>query len=150
MPLTCPYRPHQNATDIKIYYENLEILCPNCHAISSTASARAVTKKYKERIEKQLVAEKRKAEKLDKLHSERAIKLAAGVKLDASGKINHNILDEETWFARKNQILESGVDLTKYGWKTEVQKVTGLTRRQVDLTIERFTDVFYNKIYVRN
>ena len=141
---------HKDEDHFNNELSNLEILCPNCHAVSGTGSARAVTKKYKERIEKQLAVEKYKTEKLEKLHLERANKLATGVKLDASGKFNHNILEEEVWLARKNQILDSGVDLTKYGWKTKIQKVTGLTRRQVDLTIERFTDAFDKKVYIRN
>lgn len=85
-----------------------------------------------------------------KQEAERAAKLAAGVKQDISGKFNYNILDENVWLARKNQILESGVDLTKYGWKTKVQEAAGLTRRQVDLTIKRFYSDFADKIYIRN
>ena len=32
---------------------------------------------------------------------------------------------------RKELILKSGIDLSKFGWVEQVSKITGLTRRQI-------------------
>ena len=39
---------------------------------------------------------------------------------------------------RKNKILTCGIDLSKFGCLTKIEKATGLTRKQVKLTMERF------------
>lgn len=52
------------------------------------------------------------------------------------------------WQARLNQIIESNIDLTKYGWKEKVLSITGLTRRQLNDTIEHFPEYFKDK-YIR-
>lgn len=57
---------------------------------------------------------------------------------------------DKVWEERKQLILNSNVDLTKFGWKTKVEKATGLTRRQVCDTIERFQDIFNNIVYIRS
>lgn len=55
----------------------------------------------------------------------------------------------EEWDIRKNKILSCGVDLSKIGWKVKVQNATGLTRRQVDLTIDKFYNDFESLIFTR-
>lgn len=57
---------------------------------------------------------------------------------------------KQEWQRRKDLILSCGVDLKKYGWKEAVQKATGLTRKQVNLTINKFYDDFKNLIFIRN
>ena len=59
------------------------------------------------------------------------------------------MLSIDEWQHRKELIINSRVDLTKYGWKSKVQKETGLTRRQVDDVVEHFNDYFKDKIYIR-
>ena len=54
------------------------------------------------------------------------------------GRINGNGITNKQWLERKNIILNSGVDFSKYGWKSEVQRKTTLTRRQIDNTIKHF------------
>lgn len=49
-----------------------------------------------------------------------------------------SMLKESVWEERKNLILNSGVDLNKFGCLSEIERKTGLTRRQIKLTIERF------------
>lgn len=56
-------------------------------------------------------------------------------------KKNENIISEETWINRKEIILNSGVDFSKYGWKSEIKRKTSLTRRQIDNTIKHFEDL---------
>lgn len=71
-------------------------------------------------------------------------------KIDRSGRPNVKKLPEEDWLKRKNLILNCGVDLLSFGWKEAVQKATGLTRKQVNLTIDKFYDDFKNLIFIRN
>jgi len=47
-------------------------------------------------------------------------------------------ISDEIWQQRRDMILNSGVDLTKFGCLTEILKKVPLTRRQVCLTMERF------------
>lgn len=50
-------------------------------------------------------------------------------------------LSEDIWLERKNKILNSGIDLTKFGWKELIRKNTDLTRREICKTIEHFPDL---------
>jgi hypothetical protein len=59
---------------------------------------------------------------------------------------NTKITDEEMNF-RKETILNSGVDLSKFGWVENVSKATGLTRRQI-YKIVNSTDLI-NYVYRR-
>lgn len=75
---------------------------------------------------------------------ERAIKSG---KVNSIGRVcNTKITDEEMNF-RKEAILNSGVDLSKFGWVEKVSKVTGLTRRQI-YKIVNSTDLI-NYVYRR-
>jgi 5-methylcytosine-specific restriction endonuclease McrA len=112
--------------------KNLQILCPNCHAVLTlpTAESHAM-------YEAKGVDLKEKAEQVATITNLKPLK-------------HHSALDENIWVSRKDLILGSGIDLTKFGWKTELQQATGLTRRQVDLTISHFWEDFCDKIYIRN
>ena len=77
-------------------------------------------------------------------------KLKSLGKIDSLGRTNNNYLSKEDWDARKQLILNSGVDLMKLGWKTKLEKQTGLTRRQICLTIEHFSNEFDNIVYRRH
>lgn len=48
------------------------------------------------------------------------------------------------WLDRKELILKSGVDFSKYGWKTKVEKITNLTKREIENTIKHFKEDFKN------
>lgn len=122
---------------------NLQILCPNCHAQQANNSGKAVGNYNQKPKSKSISKTKEKA-----IKKEQAIQ--RGVPVDSIGRVNERILSEEAWQERKNLILSSGVNLQKYGWKTKLQKVTGLTRRQVDLTVEHFIEELKDKIYIRD
>ena len=64
-----------------------------------------------------------------------------GVLKDKSGRFNKNKLSEDQWLKRKEIILNSDVDLTKLGWKSEVERKTDLTRREICSTVEHFPDL---------
>ena len=58
-------------------------------------------------------------------------------------------LSELVWNERKDAMLNSGVDMSKYGWQTKMMKCTGLSKRRLSDTVERYPDVFKNIIYIR-
>lgn len=133
---------HKDGDHFNNELENLQILCPNCHAVSAPNSGAAVGRYTKHKQKSELSKAKEKA-----LKKECAIQ--NGALVDSIGRVNERILTISTWQDRKNLILSSGIDLQKFGWKTKVQEATGLTRRQVDCTIEHFADEFKDKIYIR-
>lgn len=73
-----------------------------------------------------------------------AIKLG---KINCLGRICNNKITDEEMNNRKNAIINSGVDLSKFGWVERVSKVTGLTRRQI-YKIVNSTDLL-NYVYRR-
>lgn len=70
------------------------------------------------------------------------------IPVDSRGYHNVSILSQEVWENRKKQILDSGVDLSKFGWEKKVREITQLSHRQIKNTLEH-TDlkdyVFQNK-----
>lgn len=88
--------------------------------------------------------EKKELEYTQKL--EEAKKLGT---LTKNGRLHNFMKPTQIWEERKSLILESGVNINKYGWKSEVQKATGLSRRIIDETINHFKDDFENIIFKR-
>jgi len=68
---------------------------------------------------------------------------------DKSGKGNPNIISEEIWLERKERILNSGIDLMKFGWVGKVKKLTKLTQRELENTIKHFNSEFEGKYFRR-
>ena len=64
-----------------------------------------------------------------------------GVLKDKQGKYCPRKLSEDQWLKRKEIILNSGIDLTKLGWKSEVERKTELTRREIINTVNHFADL---------
>lgn len=58
-------------------------------------------------------------------------------------------LSEDEWNNRRVQILNSGIDLSKFGWKSKMIKHTGMTKRVIERTIEHFIDEFKHIVYKR-
>ena len=50
---------------------------------------------------------------------------------------------------RRNMILNSAVDLCKFGWQNEISKITGLTRANIRDTIRHFKEEFEKISYIR-
>ena len=69
--------------------------------------------------------------------------------LDRTGRANMNVLNPDIWQTRLNMIVQSGVDLTQYGWVERVHKVTGYTRRTIYQTINHFADIMNGKYFRR-
>lgn len=85
----------------------------------------------------QLAEEKRKENELN------------GVLKDKQGKYCPRKLTEDQWLERKEIILNSDVDLTKFGWVGKVSQITGYTNREIYNTIEHFDDL-KEKVFRRN
>lgn len=56
---------------------------------------------------------------------------------------------EKIWLERKEHILNSGVDLTKYGYLEKLIKTTGYTKRIIENTIKKFPNELYKKVFKR-
>lgn len=52
-------------------------------------------------------------------------------KVNSIGRICNTKITDEEMNIRKEAILNSGIDLSKFGWVEKVSKFTGLTRRQI-------------------
>lgn len=89
-------------------------------------------------------------ELLQKEQSEHREELIKQGKVNSLGRPCNHMNSTDEWKVRKNKILACEVDLKKYGWKEAVQKATGLTRKQVNLTIDKFYDDFKDLIFIRN
>lgn len=69
---------------------------------------------------------------------------------DKSGKGNPNIIAEEIWLERKKRILNSGIDLMKFGWVGKVKKLTKLSQRELENTLKHFNSEFEGKYFRKN
>lgn len=87
--------------------------------------------------------------KIRKFEKKSKIKKESIYPKDKSGKGNPNIISEEIWIERKNLILNCGIDLMKFGWVGKVKKLTGLTQRELENTLEHFNTEFEGKYFRR-
>lgn len=67
----------------------------------------------------------------------------------SDGKINGRGVPNSLWETRKDLILNSYVDLHKFGWVSRVAKETGLSKRIIENTVTRFPQVFADKCFYR-
>ena len=138
---------HKDCNHFNNSLDNLQILCPNCHSIQ-VGNCGANIGKYAK------LAESADASGLDPdlvnsncEFESRALHQTSSI--DELGRQRTSSLSVEDWKNRLNLILNSGVDLTKFGWKADLQRHTNLTRRQIDDTVLYFYDDLRDKIYIR-
>ena len=153
-------KPYNNSLD------NLMLLCANCHALQNNNSGKN-TKTYRRRLvalaeleyatgldpvssECEFKSHRRHQKRTLKHSIEEIIKLKKLGKVDSLGRIGDRILTENEWEERKNTIITCGVDLTKYGWKSMVERVTTLTKRQISNTIKHYKEFFDKNSFNRN
>lgn len=98
-----------------------------------------ITSKIQEKLQKIKIKNEKKSK----------IKKESIYPKDKSGKGNPNIISEEIWIERRNLILNSGIDLMKFGWVGKVKKLTGLTQRELENTLEHFNTEFEGKYFRR-
>lgn len=92
-------------------------------------------------------SKKRQAEIEDYLRR-RAIAEQNGL-IRSDGHINGQGIPNSEWNNRKSLILNCGVDLMKFGWVSRVVNATGLSKRVVERTIQRFQSEFDGKYFRR-
>lgn len=68
--------------------------------------------------------------------------------ISKDGKISEHYISHDEWVYRKNLILNSGVDLTKFGWVKKVSKITGLNRTTINNVVLHFEDL-KEKVYFK-
>lgn len=78
-------------------------------------------------------------------HKEKLESLKKEGRVDCNGNPTSSCLTLEVWEERKRLILNSNVDLCKFGWLTKVMKATGLTKKVVYNTISKFNLKTYEK-----
>lgn len=67
-------------------------------------------------------------------------------KINSLGYISANKVSIDEFNRRKSLILESGIDISRYGWISKVSKITGLSRKQIRDTSNYFNlDSFCRK-----
>lgn len=59
-------------------------------------------------------------------------------KIDKTGRHQPGMLTENEWAERKSKVINSGVDLMKFGWVSKVMKATGLSKRMIYNVVKRF------------
>lgn len=65
------------------------------------------------------------------LHDERLEKAKSLGMINSIGRIDFHKISEDEFENRKNLILNSGVDISKFGWVTKVVDKTGLSKHQI-------------------
>lgn len=80
--------------------------------------------------------EKRRKAKED--YKKRIENLKQEGRVNSLGRANPRKINEEDLSSWKNMILDSGVDLLKYGWVSEVVKITGLSKKRIRLVVRHF------------
>ena len=94
------------------------------------------TEKKKEiSVKKKANIEKRKL--LEEQRNQKRLTAEAEGFLDKSGRLNSSLLGNEEIQRRKKLLEESGVDLMKYGWMGKAEKVTGLSKHQIQRIVEK-------------
>jgi len=78
-------------------------------------------------------------------HKEKLESLRKEGRVDCNGNPTSSCLALEVWEERKWLILNSNVDLCKFGWLTKVMKATGLTKKVIYDTVSKFNLKTYEK-----
>lgn len=148
--------------------ENLQILCANCHSFTETFCGKNNLIHKQKRKNNAKLAEQvdaaisniatQVAYEFDSLTSHQKIykrnpnelleKINNG-QVDRSGRITSKKLTLIELEKRKKIILDSGVDLSKYGWQKQLEQKTILTRRQIVNTIKYYHKDFESIIFKR-
>ena len=82
------------------------------------------------------------------IKAERKNNLLSQGKIDSLGRANIHKLSEIEWLKRKDTILNCGVNLLSFGWKTKVIEKTGLSKREVENTVKKYNlEVFKTSRY---
>lgn len=70
-------------------------------------------------------------------------------RIDITGRANPSMLSFEEWEKRKEVILNSNVDMMKYGWVSKMEKTTGLSKSMIENILLKFPETFEGKYFRR-
>lgn len=143
------WKSYSNLNDVdKSKYRNRllnEFVSTTANPLPSIVSNEPLVKSRKARISSQDKHGKQKS-------SDKSIKRSAAIaegRIRKNGWINGVGLTNSVWEHRKFIILNCGVDLMKFGWVGRVVDATGLSKRIIERTIQRFHDEFDGKYFRR-
>ena len=89
---------------------------------------------YDKQIKQQLIEKEKRYKEFEQLGQ-----------IDKMGRATSSKNSNEEWERRKNLILNSGIDLFKFGFREKLIKITKLTRREIEGTIKHFNIDCYNR-----
>lgn len=126
-------------------WQVLEIHYANCYKLEKIEEIKnaIINEKDIDYYEHQLLfANKTKILKEKQIEKEEKQKYAKENGLiKCNGKINGCGVTFDEWNKRKDLILNSGIDLTKYGWVGKVIEKTKLSKRIIENTVKRFEEL---------
>lgn len=112
-------------------------------------SLKAERLKYKDLLEKEkLNRQIERLEKQEKKEEERLRKLNKAKeegRVSDSGKMLGTKIPIAVMNERKNIILNSGIDITKFGWVGKMEKATGLSKHQIEDCVRFFNLNFFKR-----
>lgn len=137
---------HKNGDSSDNEYDNLQILCPNCHSIQGGNSGsnmgrytfREYTEEYKReavmKAQRDIIKRKQMAEEAKLRREERLSKQQADIE------------------RRKNLIMNSGIDFSKFGWVVKVSEIPGIgiQRHKITKWMRKHMPEFLDNCYVYN
>lgn len=136
---------HKDSNHWNNEIENLQIICPNCHALETRR--RSAEKSYKRRLGKckyipkkingvqaYIIRPKKTKEELSAIYS-------AGQKKRYSNGEFKGLFEE-----RVKKVLESGIDFSKFGWVGKVSDLLGVSHTQVRRFMLKYLPELYTNV----
>lgn len=68
----------------------------------------------------------------------------------SDGVLSKRLVPQSEWNNRFSTIINSGVDISKFGWVGKMELATGLSKRVIESTIKRFDEYFKGKYFRRS
>ena len=131
---------HIDGNNHNHHFDNLDILCPNCHAL---------TKNYKFRKRKRndsVTNNNIKQQNLKKLSDKQQKNLRQIKQNELKQQIKENQIEEV-----RQRLLNSNINFSKIGWVGEASKIIGITPQKVNQWMKRnMLDFYNNKCFKRN
>ena len=70
-------------------------------------------------------------------------------RINKRGRMQPSMLSFEEWEKRKEIILNSNIDMMKFGWVGKMEKATGFSKRIIENVLLKFPEVFEGKYFRR-